>query len=69
MAYCMIFYTVVVDFYRKHILKYASTDFQICQEKNEKNGKKNLFFYEYFYFFRKKNEKIYGDIKYFFIYI
>ena len=58
-----------MEIYRKHILKYASTDFQICQEKNEKNGKKNLFFYEYFYFFRKKNEKIYGDIKYFFIYI
>ena len=52
-----------MGFYRKHILKYASTDFQICQEKNEKNGQKNRDFYYFFYFFRKKNAKIYDDIK------
>lgn len=69
MLYCMIFYTVSVDVYRKYILNNASIDFQICQGKKITKTQKNRDFCKNFYFLRKKNKKILLNIKYFFIYI
>lgn len=70
MLYCMIFYTVFVDVYRKYILNNASIDFQICQGKKITNTQKNRDFCKNFYFLRKKNKKnIFEYQVFFYLYI